>query len=126
MNVQQVPAITGAPTLRRQILPTGLGPCTVGVQQGAGGRPHASGTADVYLHGAAESWATFRPLLSRTPVHDRVLVDLPGWGESTRGTRPEHLSIAAMGRAITEVLNALGYGRWNLVGHSMGASRHDG
>ncbi|MET3811979.1 pimeloyl-ACP methyl ester carboxylesterase [Arthrobacter sp. UYEF3] len=49
-----------------------------------------------------------------------MLIDLPGWGESTKGTRPEHLGIEAMARAITEALKALGYRRWNLIGHSMG------
>lgn len=120
MSVQQVPAPTGAATLRRQNLPTELGPCTVRVQQGTGGRCPASGTADVYLHGAAGSWTTFRPLLSGTPVHDRVLIDLPGWGESTKGARLEHFTLEAMGCAVTAVLDALGYRRWNLVGHSMG------
>ena len=75
---------------------------------------------DVYLHGAAGSWTTFRALLSGAPAHDRVLIDLPGWGESTEGARLEHFSIEAMARAVTGVLNSLGYRRWNLVGHSMG------
>lgn len=120
MSIQQVHAATGADGLWREILPTELGPCTVRVQQGTEGPGPTSGTAVVYLHGAAGSWTTFRPLLCGHPVHDRVLIDLPGWGESTNGTRPERFTIEAMGRAITEVLNALGYRRWNLVGHSMG------
>ncbi len=120
MSVQQEPAPKAAATLRRQILPTELGPCAVRVQQGTGGRCPASGTPNVYLHGAAGSWTTFRALLSGTPAHDRVLIDLPGWGESTRGARLEQFSIEAMARAVTGVLNSLGYRRWNLVGHSMG------
>jgi pimeloyl-ACP methyl ester carboxylesterase len=120
MSVQQESASVGAATLRRHILPTELGPCTVRVQQGSGGRCPASSTPDVYLHGAAGTWTTFRALLSGAPAHDRVLIDLPGWGESTKGARLEHFSIEAMGRAVTEVLNSLGYQRWNLVGHSMG------
>jgi pimeloyl-ACP methyl ester carboxylesterase len=122
MSVQQEQesAPTGAATLRRQIVPTELGPCTVRVQQGTGVPSPSTGTPDVYLHGAAGSWTTFRALLSAAPAHDRVLIDLPGWGESTKGARLEHFSIEAMGRAVTEVLNSLGYRRWNLVGHSMG------
>jgi pimeloyl-ACP methyl ester carboxylesterase len=122
MSVQQdqESAPTGAATLRRQIVPTELGPCTVRVQKSAGGQCPASGTPDVYLHGAAGSWTSFRALLSGAPARDRVLIDLPGWGESTKGARLEHFSIEAMGRAVTEVMNALGYQRWNLVGHSMG------
>lgn len=117
MSVRQVSA-TREGTLRRHIIPTELGPCVVRVQQGTGFP--ASGTAEVYLHGAAGSWTTFRPLLSEASAHDRVLIDLPGWGESTKGARLEHFSIAAMARAVTEVLTSLGYPQWHLVGHSMG------
>ena len=120
MSVQQEPTRTGAPSLRRQILPTELGPCAVRVQQGTGGRYSASDTADVFLHGAAGSWTTFLALLSGAPANDRVLIDLPGWGESTTGARLEQVGIESMARAVTSVLNALGYRRWNLVGHSMG------
>jgi pimeloyl-ACP methyl ester carboxylesterase len=120
MSVQQEPARTGAPTLRRLILPTELGPCAVRVQQGTGGRCSASYAADVYLHGAAGSWTTFRALLPAASAHDRVLIDLPGWGDSTKGARLEHFGIEAMARAVTEVMTSLGYERWNLVGHSMG------
>ncbi|SDL06377.1 alpha/beta fold hydrolase [Arthrobacter sp. ok362] len=120
MSVQQEPAATGTAALRRELVPTELGPCTVRVQRGTGGRRTASGTADVYLHGAAGSWTTFRALLPAASAHDRVLIDLPGWGESTTGARLEQFSIEAMARAVTEVLNSLGYRRWNLVGHSMG------
>ena len=120
MGVQQETASTGAATLRRRTLPTELGPCTVHVQEGTGG-PHAvSGTADVYLHGAAGSWTSFRELLHPAAAHDRVLIDLPGWGESTQDARMANLSIEAMARAVTGTLTSLGYRRWNLVGHSMG------
>ncbi|MFE4226538.1 alpha/beta fold hydrolase [Arthrobacter sp. NPDC056886] len=119
MSVQQANAATGMAPLRREVVPTELGPCTVRVQQGTGSRRPA-GTADVYLHGAAGSWTTFRALLPAASAHDRVLIDLPGWGESTTGARLEELDIEAMARAVTAVLNSLGYRRWNLVGHSMG------
>jgi pimeloyl-ACP methyl ester carboxylesterase len=120
MSFQQESAATGTAALRREVIPTELGPCAVRVQQGSGGRPPASGTADVYLHGAAGSWTTFIALLPAPSAHDQVLIDLPGWGESTKGARLEHFGIEAMARAVTEVLGSLGYRRWNLVGHSMG------
>ena len=119
MSFQPDDAPKEAATLRRYLLPTELGPCTVRVQEGAEGAP-ASGTPDVYLHGAAGSWTNFLPLLSGELTRPRVLIDLPGWGESTKGARLEHFSIEAMARAVTDVLNSLGYQRWNLVGHSMG------
>ncbi|MGM7778752.1 alpha/beta fold hydrolase [Arthrobacter sp. KNU-44] len=121
MSVQQ----DSAAALQRHVVPTELGPCMVRVQQGTRGRRAASGTPEVYLHGAAGSWTTFQVLLSGMPLsgapaNDRVLIDLPGWGESTRGARLERFSIEAMAHAVNGVLSALGYRRWNLVGHSMG------
>ncbi|MGO4859028.1 alpha/beta fold hydrolase [Arthrobacter sp. 2MCAF14] len=121
MSVQQ----NSAATLQGHVFPTELGPCMVRVQPRTRGLSAASGTPEVYLHGAAGSWTTFQALLSGmplsgTPANDRVLIDLPGWGESTRGARLERFSIEAMARAVNGVLNALGYRRWNLVGHSMG------
>ncbi|BCW68376.1 alpha/beta hydrolase [Arthrobacter sp. NicSoilB4] len=120
MSLQPGTGPSVAAALQRYVLPTELGPCTVRVQQGTGGRPPASGTPDVYLHGAAGSWTDFVPLLSGAQPQARVLIDLPGWGESTKGARLEQFSIEAMARAVTGVLNSLGYLRWNLVGHSMG------
>ncbi|MFJ5861189.1 alpha/beta fold hydrolase [Pseudarthrobacter sp. NPDC092439] len=119
MGVRQESA-AWAVTLRRYTIPTELGPCTVRVQQGFGYGSPATGAPEVYLHGAAGSWTSFRPLLSEASPRDRVLIDLPGWGESTGEARLEHLSIEAMGHAVTDVLNSLNYTRWNLVGHSMG------
>ncbi|MCU1515809.1 MAG: alpha/beta hydrolase, partial [Pseudarthrobacter sp.] len=119
MGVRQEDVLWAA-TLRRHIIPTELGPCIVRVQQGTRRGSPASGIAEVYLHGAAGSWTTFQPLLSGAAARDRVLVDLPGWGESTIGTRMEHFGIDAMTRAVVEVLAVLGYPRWHLVGHSMG------
>lgn len=121
MSVQQ----NSAATLRRHVFPTELGPCVVRVQPRTRGLCAASGTPEVYLHGAAGSWTTFQALLSGMPLsgapaNDRVLIDLPGWGESTGGARLERFSIEAMARAVNGVLSALGYRRWNLVGHSMG------
>ena len=119
MSVQQETA-PAAVALRREIIATELGPATVRVQPGADGGSPSAGTPDVYLHGAAGSWTTFEPLLAGGAAHDRVLIDLPGWGDSTAGAEPENFSIEAMGRAVAGILDSLGYRRWNLVGHSMG------
>lgn len=90
------------------------------VTESDGGLPPSSGTPDVYLHGAAGSWTTFLPRLFRALANDPALIDLPSWGKSTKGVRLENLRIEAMTRSVTDVLSALGYRRWNLVGHSMG------
>lgn len=107
-------------TQTQQQIATELGPCFVTVQHGPENRLPVPVAADVYLHGAAGSWATFRPLLSGTPLRDRVLIDLPGWGASTQDSRMGHFSIEAASRSVVAVLESLGYARWNLVGHSMG------
>ena len=120
MSVQENTAAKEAAALCRYVFPTEMGPCTVRVQKGTEGQPPTSGTADVYLHGAAGSWTSFLPLLSGVPARPRVLIDLPGWGDSTKGARQEHFGIEAMARTVTGVLHSLGYRRWNLVGHSMG------
>lgn len=120
MGIQRETAPTGTAALRRHIISTELGPCAVRVRQGTGGTGAGSDPPVVYLHGAAGTWTTFGTLLPEAPAQDRVLLDLPGWGESTAGARLEHFTIEAMARAVTGVLNALGYRRWHLVGHSMG------
>ncbi|WP_284981731.1 alpha/beta hydrolase [Arthrobacter sp. efr-133-TYG-118] len=121
MSVQQA----SVPTQWRHVIPTKLGPCIVHVQPGSRGTCTGAATAGVHLHGAAGSWTTFQALLSGMPLsgataNDRVLIDLPGWGESTEGASLEEFSIETMALAVAGVLDALGYRRWNLVGHSMG------
>lgn len=123
--------LVAAPDLRRRTFPTPLGPVAVRFSAAVSGtgdkglRP-----ADVYLHGAAGSWTTFIPLLAaQTAPEERqtvseerhtVLLDLPGWGESTEGSRPTDLSLPALAEAVTGILRTLGYRKWNLIGHSMG------
>ncbi|MGO4146506.1 alpha/beta fold hydrolase [Paenarthrobacter sp. YAF11_1] len=123
MAVQQESCTVGSTSLRRIVVGTDLGPCSVrllkAVQLQKGAEAHGK-TADVYLHGAAGSWTTFQPLLSDAPERDRVLVDLPGWGDSTENARLESATVEAMAGAVVEVLDSLGYRAWNLVGHSMG------
>ncbi|ABM09404.1 alpha/beta fold hydrolase [Paenarthrobacter aurescens] len=110
-------ALSGVASPRREVIATALGPCVARVQESSEG---GGDFADVYLHGAAGSWTTFQPLLSDTPERDRVLIDLPGWGDSTQGAQLETATIEAMAGAVVEVLTALGNNKWNIVGHSMG------
>lgn len=84
----------------------------------------SGGTATVLLHGAAGSWTTWTPLLQAAddagaPLSDVVALDLPGWGESAPPqSRPMPVEIAS--RAVAEVTRALGYERWQVLGHSLG------
>lgn len=85
-------------------------------------RPGSTGEAPpwVLLHGAAGSWRTFIELLNSKAVpqgRDLVVIDLPGWGDSP-GSLP--FTVEEQGEAVIQVLHALGYRRWRLLGHSMG------
>ncbi|MCT9869829.1 alpha/beta fold hydrolase [Paenarthrobacter aurescens] len=119
MEVLQEASLSGSTTIQREVVSTGLGPCAVRLQRGPDEHGHI---ADVFLHGAAGSWTTFQPLLSGAHERDRVLLDLPGWGDSTEGARLGSATVEAMAGAVVEVLNSLGYRSWNLVGHSMGGA----
>ncbi|TDN43111.1 pimeloyl-ACP methyl ester carboxylesterase [Curtobacterium flaccumfaciens] len=112
--------------LTRTVVPTADGP--VVVHHRAGRDPL------LLLHGVAGSWTTWTPLLRAAEgaadradhaVADRlddrglVLVDLPGWGSSPAPAEP--LDVDGSARALTAVLDALGVGSVDVVGHSMGA-----
>ncbi|MXS75124.1 alpha/beta hydrolase [Microbacterium sp. CSI-V] len=103
--------------LRRLVVPTAVGPVVAHA-----GRRSTGTVATVLLHGAAGSWRTWIPLLSAAdrlgiPLDDVIAIDLPGWGESP-GPMPDP---AAAAEAVVAVARALGYPRWRVVGHSLGA-----
>lgn len=103
--------------LRTRTFTTSVGPIVVH----AG--PRVGETATLLLHGAAGSWTTWTPILraaaaAGSPITDVVAADLPGWGESP--FPGGGIDIGRIGAALEEVLGELGYGRWTLVGHSLG------
>lgn len=103
--------------LHRLVVPTAVGPVVV-----RAGRRTDGTVATVLLHGAAGSWTTWVPLLSAArrigiALDDVIAVDLPGWGESP-GPVPTADQTAD---AVAAVARALGYPRWRVVGHSLGA-----
>jgi len=101
--------------MMRIVVPTAVGAVTAYAGRREGGE------ATVFLHGAAARWTTWTPLLAASdrsshPLGDVVLIDLPGWGDSgRRAPSLEHLSMA-----VIDVVRALGYAQWRLVGHSLG------
>ncbi len=104
--------------LRRLVVPTSVGQLVVRAGRESGG------PATVLLHGAAGSWTTWTPLiaasdLSGEPLTDVVAIDLPGWGESLTDLDRVH-SVEALSDAIVEVVRALGYHSWRIIGHSLG------
>ncbi|WP_166789675.1 alpha/beta fold hydrolase [Cryobacterium fucosi] len=88
------------------------------------GRRTASDTAMILLHGAAGSWTTWTPLLQAaragTGFTDLIIPDLPGWGDSSLETDAGAPSIEATAGLVAEIAEALGYRRWQVLGHSMG------
>ncbi|MBG6057860.1 pimeloyl-ACP methyl ester carboxylesterase [Cryobacterium sp. MP_M5] len=95
------------------------------------GRRTAGDTATILLHGAAGSWTTWTPLLQSARsaggagFTDLIIPDLPGWGDSTLTTEAGQANAAAPGieataALIAEIAEALGYRRWQVLGHSMG------
>ena len=99
------------------MVPTAVGPVVVHA-----GRRTEGAVATVLLHGAAGSWTTWTPLLTAAdrlgiPVDDVIAIDLPGWGES-RDVVPSPPDVAD---AVAAATRALGYPRWQIVGHSLGA-----
>lgn len=84
-----------------------------------------SDTATVFLHGAAGSWTTWTPLLAEAEIRgigipDPVLLDLPGWGEAELIDHRREVTVRAISTLLAEVMTALGYRRFHLIGHSLG------
>lgn len=95
----------------------------LGAQRVAGLRAGTPGGLKVLaLHGWLDNAASFLPLAEHLPMLDMVLVDLPGHGFS------DHLPLTTpytTPQAIVQTLaiaDALGWERFVLLGHSMGAA----
>lgn len=78
----------------------------------------------VLLHGRGSSAALWYPIFPALAPHRRLIaVDLPGWGLSSRapfsGTTGAQ-AIAWWRDAVLGTLDALGIGRFDLMGHSLG------
>lgn len=86
--------------------------------------PGRDGThVTVFLHGVANDWTTWTPVLrlarTRGPaLGDVLLVDLPGFGESEN--LKDHLESRDVGNLVIDLVERLGYRTLGLVGHSMG------
>jgi pimeloyl-ACP methyl ester carboxylesterase len=78
--------------------------------------------ATLYIHGIGADWSNWTPILqaeaaAKLQVHDRVLIDLPGFGDSPPHQRTK---IAEVSEAVLEMAYALGYEKIRIVGHSLG------
>ena len=73
------------------------------------------------LHGWLDNAASFIPLLQHLPGLDVVAIDQPGHGRSAHLPAGADYSFAGAINAILDVADALGWERFALLGHSMGA-----
>ncbi len=87
-----------------------------GLRSGTRGGPKV-----LALHGWLDNAASFLPLAARLPQLDLVMLDLPGHGRSAHlGPGADyHLSVTV--NAVLETADTLGWERFALLGHSMGA-----
>lgn len=74
------------------------------------------------LHGFPQTramWARIAPELAQT--HTVICPDLPGYGTSGKPERLDAYSFRAMARAMLGLMDHLGHGGFDLVGHDRGA-----
>ena len=81
------------------------------------GRPRV-----IALHGWLDNAAGFLPLLPHLPELDLLLLDLPGHGRSGHLPAGAEYSLATHLHAVLDAADALGWERFDLLGHSMGAA----
>lgn len=108
-------ALTAVARLRdfEVALPAGV---VRGLRGGDAGAPRV-----LALHGWLDNAASFVPLAAHLPGIDLVAPDLPGHGASDHFPPGMDYSFAAAMHAVLDVADALGWERFTLLGHSMGA-----
>ena len=73
------------------------------------------------LHGWLDNAASFVPMAAHFPHLDLVMLDLPGHGRSTHLGQGAEYTLSVALNAALDVADALGWDRFALLGHSMGA-----
>jgi len=81
----------------------------------------ASGARVLALHGWLDNAASFIPLAPFLRGIDLVAPDLPGHGRSAHLPPGADYSFAGAVHAVLDIADALGWDRFALLGHSMGA-----
>lgn len=74
------------------------------------------------LHGWLDNAASFVPVAPHLPGLDLVALDLPGHGASAHLPASAEYTLIAAARAALAAADALGWSRFVLLGHSMGAA----
>ena len=80
-----------------------------------------SGPRVLALHGWLDNAASFVPLAGELHGLDLVVPDLPGHGASDHLPRGTDYSFAGAVHSVLDIADALGWERFALLGHSMGA-----
>ena len=102
-------------TLREFILDIPMGRIA-GLRQGDPDAPRV-----LALHGWLDNAASFVPLAAHLPGIDLVAPDIPGHGRSAHLPPGGDYSFANAVHATLDIADALGWERFALLGHSMGA-----
>ena len=87
-----------------------------GLRSGVPGGPKV-----LALHGWLDNAASFLPLAAQLPTLDLVMLDLPGHGRSAHLGPGADYNLLVTVNAVLDVADALGWERFALLGHSMGA-----
>lgn len=87
-----------------------------GLRAGTPGAPRV-----LALHGWLDNAASFVPLAPLLRGIDLVAPDLPGHGRSVHMPRGTDYSFAGAVHHVLDIADALGWDRFSLLGHSMGA-----
>lgn len=93
----------------------------VGGARVAGLRNHGGGPRVLALHGWLDNAASFVPLAPHLSALQLVAIDLPGHGHSAHLPAGASYTTAAAICHVLDVADALGWDRFSLLGHSMGA-----
>ncbi|SDR11228.1 alpha/beta hydrolase [Pseudoxanthomonas sp. CF125] len=80
-----------------------------------------NGTKVLALHGWLDNAASFLPLAAQLPQLDLVMLDLPGHGRSAHLPSGADYNLLVTVNAVLDVADRLGWERFALLGHSMGA-----
>jgi pimeloyl-ACP methyl ester carboxylesterase len=82
----------------------------------------AGGVPVLALHGWLDNAASFVPLAAHLPGVDLVALDLPGHGRSDHLPSSAEYSLPGTVHTVLDAADALGWERFALLGHSMGAA----
>lgn len=82
----------------------------------------AGGTPVLALHGWLDNAASFVPLAAHLPGIDMVALDLPGHGRSDHLPASAEYSLPGTVHTVLDAADALGWERFAVLGHSMGAA----